>query len=88
LRGIRDYIAADSADQAASFLAKLLDRLDDLERFPGACPLALENDLVSYDLRQLIHGNYRVLYRVVGKSVEILHVRHAARLLATQDELP
>jgi plasmid stabilization system protein ParE len=88
LRGIRDYIAADSPDQAAGFLEKLLDSLEALERFPGACPLALENDLVSYELRQLVHGQYRVLYRVVGKSVQILHVRHAVRLSATRDELP
>jgi len=78
LRDIRDYIARDSPENAAKFLESLLDALDPLEEFPQGCSLALENDLVPYELRQLIHRPYRILYRVVGTNVEILHVRHAA----------
>jgi plasmid stabilization system protein ParE len=88
LRAIRDYIARDSADRAAEFLEKLLDSLDPIQQFPGGFPLAPENGFVAYELRQLVYGQYRVLYRVVGSMVEILHVRHAARLPATGEELP
>jgi len=42
----------------------------------GAAP---ENDSVSYSLRQIIVKPDRILYRVTGRQVEILHVRHGAR---------
>lgn len=87
LRSIRDFIARDSVDRAAEFLERLLQSLDALEQFPRGFPLAIENDLVPYELRQWVFGQYRVLYRVVGKKVEILHVRHGARLPATGEEL-
>ena len=88
LRCIRDYIAHDSADRAAKFLEKLLDRLDALEQFPHGFALAREDDLVPYELRQFVYRPYRILYRVVGGTVEILHVRHGARGGASKRELP
>jgi plasmid stabilization system protein ParE len=87
LRAIRDFIARDSVDRAAEFLEKLLRGLDALEQFPQGFPLAIENELVPYELRQWPFGQYRVLYRVTGQRVEILHVRHGARLPATGEEL-
>jgi plasmid stabilization system protein ParE len=87
LRAIRDFIARDSVDRAAEFLEKLLQGLDALEQFPQGFPLAIENELVPYELRQWPYGPYRVLYRVIGEKVEILHVRHGARLAATGEEL-
>jgi len=87
LTGIRDYIAKRSPMNAAKFLQRMLSQFDVLETFPEGFPTALEDDLVPYTLRQYIVKPYRVLYRVVGKRVEILHIRHGARQRATQDEL-
>ncbi|MGH3089068.1 MAG: type II toxin-antitoxin system RelE/ParE family toxin, partial [Rubrobacteraceae bacterium] len=33
------------------------------------------------DLREVIHGEYRIIYRVEPERVSILTVRHARRLL-------
>jgi plasmid stabilization system protein ParE len=35
------------------------------------------------DVRERIHGNYRILYQLVGEKIRILHVFHSA-----QEELP
>src|SRR4051794_30138882 len=87
LREIRDYIARKSPDNAADFLRKILDRIDTIEGSPEAYPKAPEDDVVPYTLRQYILKPYRILYRVQGKNVQILHVRHGARKHATPDEI-
>jgi len=87
LRQIRDYIALRSPENAAKFLNKLLAELDKLERQPRAFARAPEDELVPYDLHQYVIRPYRILYRIRGKVVEILHVRHGARRRATRSDL-
>jgi len=87
LRGIRDYIAANSPHNAAKFLEKLLSQLALLETHPDAFATAREDPLVPYTLRQLVIKPYRILYRVEGKQVLILHIRHAAERNAAREEL-
>ena len=87
LRDIRDYIAKRSPENAARFLEKLLASFDKLEESPERFAVAPENDLVPYTLRQYVLKPYRILYRVEGRAVLILHVRHGARRGANPDEL-
>jgi len=87
LQDIRDYIAKRSPLNAIRYLERLLDELDTLETLPNGCPLAIENDLVPFELRQFIVKPYRILYRVKAKDVQILHIRHAARNPAKPDDL-
>ena len=87
LRDIRDYIARRSPANAARFLERLLVEFDVIEQSPEGFAKAPEDALVPYTLHQYVVKPYRVLYRVVGKRVEILHVRHGARSQATSDEL-
>jgi len=87
LRSIRDYIASRSPDNAARFLHKVLDQLEVIGQSPQAFGKAPEDRLVSYALHQVVIKPYRILYRVQGRRVEILHVRHGARLPVPADEL-
>jgi toxin ParE1/3/4 len=87
LRDIRNFIAKRSPGNAERFLHRLLSEFDVLETLPDSFRTAAENDAVSYTLRQLIVKPYRILYRVTGRRVEILHVRHGARQPAAPDEL-
>src|SRR5688572_3074475 len=87
LREIRDYIARRSPENAARFLEKLLASFDKLENSPERFGAAPENDLVPYTLRQYVLKPYRILYRVEGRTVQILHIRHGARLRANPGEL-
>ncbi len=87
LREIRDYIARRSPESAARFLEKLLASFDRLEDSPARFALAPENELVPYELRQYLLKPYRILYRVDGRTAQILHIRHGARRRAGADEL-
>ena len=88
LQGIRDYIAKRSPENAARFLEKLLASFDSIEASPQAFGRAIEDELVPYTLHQYVVKPYRVLYRVEGRAVQILHVRHGARGRASREELP
>ena len=50
-----------------------------LEHLPTRCPIASETESFGFEIRQLLHGNYRILFTIKENSVHVLHVRHAAR---------
>ena len=82
-RWIRDEY---SPEYAVRWCAGLLDAADTLETFPERCAVAPESEILGRDIRQLIHGKrrraYRILFEVQGRTVYILHIRHAARQTA------
>jgi plasmid stabilization system protein ParE len=89
LRSIGDYIAAQHAPEAARrFVQSLRRRVALLETFPEGYGLAPEAQAVGVELRQMVHGMYRVLYIVEDKTVTIHAVRHGARRPLRPDELP
>lgn len=73
------YIAEDSPDNAAHWYFAIHDKIQMLKDSPNRCPLAYENRFYDYEVRNLIFGSYRVLFRVQEKTVQILHVKHGAR---------
>jgi plasmid stabilization system protein ParE len=87
LRDIRGYIARRSPENAARFLEKLLHSFDRLERSPTSFGKAPEDAFVSYTLHQYVVKPYRILYRVEGRAIQILHIRHGGRRRADPDEL-
>lgn len=58
-----------------------------LSHMPRRYPAAREQDHTTYELRQVIHAPYRIVYTVTGDLVFILHVRHAARDDMSKEEL-
>ncbi|MGH7175881.1 MAG: type II toxin-antitoxin system RelE/ParE family toxin [Tepidisphaeraceae bacterium] len=87
LRDIREYIARRSPGNAAKFLQKLLASFDAVQRSPRSFGKAPEDEFVSYTLHQYVVKPYRVLYRVEGNSIQILHVRHGARRQSRPSDL-
>ncbi|OFZ78904.1 MAG: hypothetical protein A2583_11910 [Bdellovibrionales bacterium RIFOXYD1_FULL_53_11] len=80
---ILDYIAQDSLDNAYCFITKLRERATELAQFPNSGRKVPERE--KDDLRELIEGNYRILYRVKGKVVEIATVFEGHRLLQKEE---
>ncbi len=39
------------------------------------------------ELRQIFYGRYRILYTIAGERVQVLTIRHAARLPMTAKEI-
>ncbi|MBW1982784.1 MAG: type II toxin-antitoxin system RelE/ParE family toxin [Deltaproteobacteria bacterium] len=79
LQAIFEYISKDSKIYAARFVKALIAATRKLERMPrcGREVPELENP----ELREVIYGNYRIIYRIAGSedNIEILAVIHGAR---------
>jgi toxin ParE1/3/4 len=81
LEQIYYYIADDSINNAANFVLQLEEKIYSLEAFPDRNPLISENEFFGTDYRHLIHKKYRIVYRIVEKSVYILRIFHGAKLM-------
>ena len=75
------YIAQDSPANAERWYFAIHDKIQTLKESPNRCPMAFESRFYSYEIRNLIFGSYRVLFRVKEQeqTVQILHVTHGAR---------
>lgn len=74
------YIASDNLDAALELDAEIEKRVDDLMQFPqmgrlGRIP----------GTRELIVGNYVVVYRIAGKIVNIITIQHGAQLFPPKE---
>src|ERR1700689_1830597 len=83
-RTILEWLLSQHAGQTGIrwFLA-LEDAIASLSAFPERCPLAPENSNFPFEVRQLLYGRkphvYRILFRIEGETIYILHIRHGRR---------
>ena len=73
-------IALDAPRAADRVLDRIADRIGQLAAFPDLGPLRPD---IAGDARALVEGNYLILYRHDGATVEIVRVVHGARDPAT-----
>lgn len=81
------YIARDSQVNATRWWQRFYDVAERLAVWPEGCTLAPENEAVTFEVRQKIYGNYRILFTIAGERVVVLRIRHAARLPLSPDDL-
>jgi toxin ParE1/3/4 len=79
LRLIHEFISKDSKRYADRFVEKLINRVDQLELFPKSGRVVPEFN--SNSIRELIEGNYRIIYKLTIRKVSVIRVHHAARQL-------
>ena len=79
LRGIRAFIAKDAPATASAFVRRLRDAVGRLRSFPHLGQVVPE--LGREDIREILRGNYRIIYRGSLSRVDILAVYHSAQLL-------
>jgi toxin ParE1/3/4 len=82
LRDIHRNIVADNKVAADQWLNSIEQQIDSLEKFPLRCPIIPEAQELGGEYRQMIHGNYRTIFKVDGVRVIIMRVIHGARLLS------
>ena len=80
---IAEYIASDSLYAAHEFVRAIFKRVEALRRFPQIGREVLEVE--RPDIRELIHGNYRIIYRVQPEKLYVLTVRHARQMLPIEE---
>ena len=79
LREVRAFISRDAPATASAFVRRLRESVSRLKDFPESGQVVSE--LGRQDIRELLRGNYRVIYRVSRDRIDILAVYHSARLL-------
>lgn len=79
LEDIFEYISKDSKWYAARYVRALIGATKRLESLPLSGRVVPE--LEDPELREVIYGNYRIVYRASGmdQAIEILAVVHGAR---------
>ena len=81
------YIQADSPVDATRWRQRLQEKMNALRTMPEACGFAPENDKSQHEVRQLLHGRYRVLVTIRKRKVFVLTIRHGARRVMAADEI-
>ena len=80
---IAEYIAQDSPSAATKWVAALFDKAQLLKTSPESGRVVPE--IHREDIRELIYGNYRVIYRTEKNKISILTVRHGKQILPTEE---
>jgi toxin ParE1/3/4 len=83
LADIEAYIARDNPAAASKLVDRLIDRGEALASHPDKGRRLRE--MRGAGLRELIVGNYRIVYRVTTDSVEVLTVFEGHRLLRKRE---
>jgi addiction module RelE/StbE family toxin len=79
LRLIHEYISKDSKRYADRLVEKIIERVDQLQNFNKSGRVVPEFN--SEAIRELIEGNYRIVYKVSTNQIAIVRIHHAARQL-------
>ncbi len=78
-----EYIEQQDPDHAHEWAIGLMDAINSLKVFPRRCKIALENEFFTQEIRQLLYGKgrsvYRILFTIRGHAVNILYIRHSSR---------
>ena len=82
LRALRDYIGRDSDFYDADMVEQMVLSVEKLLQFPRMGRVVPETQDES--IRELLHQNYRIIYRITGERIEILTIIHGSRDLTNR----
>ena len=76
---IAEYISRDNPTAAKNWVDTVFSKIKQLKSLPESGRIVPE--INSKDFRELIYGNYRIIYRVEKTQVSILTIRHGKQIL-------
>ncbi len=76
---IAEYISRDNPTAAEKWIDTVFSKVEQLKSFPESDRIVPE--INSKDFRELIYGNYRIIYRLEKIQVSILTIRHGKQIL-------
>jgi toxin ParE1/3/4 len=80
---IAEYIAMDNPDAAENWVNAVFRKMKELQDFPESGRIVPETDNKS--IREMIYGNYRIIYRVEEKTISVLTVHHGKQVLPVDE---
>jgi addiction module RelE/StbE family toxin len=82
---IAEYIAQDNPTAAEDWVNAVFIHVEQLKKFPESGRIVPE--INNYFFRELVYGNYRIIYRIEEKRVSILTIRHGKQILPVDESL-
>lgn len=79
LDSIVEFIARDSPQYARLFVLDIFQTVERISKFPQSGRVVPE--LKNLVVREVILGQYRLVYRLKGAGLDLLTIYHVARLL-------
>jgi len=76
---IADYIAQDKPSAAEKWIDTVFSKVEQLKSSPEIGRIVPE--IKDSQFRELIYGNYRIIYRIEIKQISILTIRHGRQIL-------
>jgi addiction module RelE/StbE family toxin len=80
---IAEYISSDNPKAADKWVRTIFTKVKRLARFPRSGRMVPESK--RSDIREILYGNYRIIYRIRENQIAVLTVRHGKQILL-QDE--
>jgi toxin ParE1/3/4 len=81
---IAEYIAQDNPGAAEKWVETIFKGVEELRGFPESGRVVTETD--NRSIRELLFGNYRIIYRVEESKLSVLTVRHGKQILPTAEK--
>ena len=78
-----EYIAVDKPDVAIQWASNIFDSTEKLKEYPRLGRIVPEIQDDKY--RELIEGNYRIIYFIGTSKISVLTVRHGKQLLSIEE---
>lgn len=82
---IAEYIAQDKPSAAEKWINTVFAKIGQLQSSPEIGRVVPE--IRDNQLRELIYGNYRIIYRIERKRISILTIRHGKQILPIDEIL-
>ena len=76
---IADYIAQDKPSAAKKWIDTIFSKVEKLKSSPEIGRIVPE--INDSQFRELIYGNYRIIYRIETKQISIHTIRHGRQIL-------
>ena len=76
---IAEYIAQDKPSAAEKWINTVFSKVEQLKSAPEIGGIVPE--INNRQFRELIYGNYRIIYRIEKKQISILTIRHGKQIL-------
>ena len=80
---IAEYISRDNPGAASKWIDNLFKKVEILKSAPEIGRIVPE--IERKEIRELIFGNYRIIYRLEKTMISILTVRHSKQILPVDE---
>jgi plasmid stabilization system protein ParE len=80
---IAGYIAQDNPIAAEAWTTTVFEKVGRLKAFPESGRIVPETN--EKRIRELLYGNYRIVYRIEDKRISVLTVRHGNQILPVDE---